>query len=164
MTLRAGSSLGPTLELGTHEEQQSRALSWTCPQAGLSIDHKFSVPIHVLSSLVLPGLQTVPAITVAARPWVPYLSARPSAAPHSMKLSVPRSVSSPSHQGTMFYWGLEPGSESCVSTICQTYISPCTSFSITPPIYKHHVTTHQDMQSHYQVFQDSPQAVISHTP
>lgn len=114
MTLRAGSSLGPALELGTHEEQQSRALSWTCPQAGLSIGQKFSVPIHVLSSLVLPGLQTVPAITVAARPWVPYLSARPSAAPHSMKLSVPRLVSSPSRQGTMFYWGLEPGSESYV--------------------------------------------------
>lgn len=63
---------GPTLELGTHEQQQCQALSWACPRAVLSIGQKFSVPIHVLSSLVLPGLQTVPAITVAAHPWAPY--------------------------------------------------------------------------------------------
>lgn len=70
-----------------------------------------SLPALVFSSLVHPGLQIVPAITVAALPWVLSWFARPSAALRSMKLSVPRSVSpSPEAGFKLFYWWEETGS------------------------------------------------------
>ena len=115
---------------------------------------KPSLPTHVFSSLVHPGSRTVPAITVAAPPWVLCLSARPSAALHSMKPSVPRSVSpsltsgfKPRHH-SLTGWE-EFGSESCMV------------FSITPHLYKY-VITNQGMQSHCQVFQD-PSHIIHHS-